>query len=114
MLFLEAMSVLTQIGMNAIGGSADLSSLTHIAPEPSWCTWGIAALAGLDIVCVIFLFMWKKWAFYGSALAGVGVMVLTLAAQGSLGSAISGLVLPGVLYFVLQLGGENRGWRRLR
>ncbi len=113
MLFVEALSILINLGMSAIGGAPQLSSVIKIAPDPAWYTWGITALAAIDMFCVIFLFRWKKWAFYGSALVGVGVMVLTLIANGSL-SGVLALVLPGVLYGVLQIGGENSGWRRLK
>jgi hypothetical protein len=113
MLLVEATSVLGEISLKAISGHVDLSSITKIAPESSLYTWGIVVLASADIICVIFLFQWKKWAFYGSALVGVGVMVLTLIANGSL-SGVMALVLPGVLYGVLQIGGENSGWRRLQ
>ena len=114
MLLAEAISLIGEIGMKLIGGTSSLNSLAKLPPEPSWYILGMTLLAGLDIFCVIFIFKWKKWAFYGSALVGVGVMVLTLAAQLSFVAAISGLFMPAILYAVLQIGGENSGWRRLR
>ena len=114
MLFAEAMSILGELGLKAITSAVNSPALAQIATEPMWYTWGVAILSLVDIFCVMFLFKWKKWAFYGSAGVGVGVMVLTLAEHGSLGGAISPLVMPIVLYFVLQIGGQNSGWRRLR
>jgi len=114
MLFLEATSIITELGLKAIGGTAAFSPITKMATAPGWYVSGVELLALIDIVCVVFLFLWKKWAFFGCVLVGFGVVVLTVVAHQPIAGSLSGIIFPAVLYFVLQIGGENSGWRRLR
>tara|TARA_Y100000588_G_scaffold320108_1_gene350525 strand:+ start:1478 stop:1891 length:414 start_codon:yes stop_codon:yes gene_type:complete len=75
--------------------------------------------SGLYLVCVIGLFRWQKWAFWG--FVGVSALIclraVVIVAQGS----YSQPPVPGVsfipciiLYAALQIGGESNGWRKLR
>ena len=62
--------------------------------------YGLISL--LNFVMVIFLFKWKKWAFFvlcGSALV---TFVLNLIAGASVFSAISGLLGILILYLIMQ------------
>ncbi|HTB62936.1 MAG TPA: hypothetical protein VK737_05045 [Opitutales bacterium] len=113
MILLELISLLTS-GATAGGKSSALGMLGNIKPPPAWYDHVLLILSGLDIFCAVFVFMWKKWAFYGTVLVALTVLVLGLVAGQSIVDGLSALLLPGVLYGVLQIGGENSGWHRLK
>jgi len=60
------------------------------------------------------LFWWRKWAFYAFCVIAVVVLFINiLIGVGAVGS-IGGLLGPVILYAVLQIGGENKGWKNLK
>jgi len=64
------------------------------------------------VVCVIALFKWKKWGFWG--LVGSTIVGLFLNFYIGLGpESLLGLIGIGVLYGVLHIGEENKGWPQL-
>lgn len=84
-----------------------------ITPPPPWYNSALKVFAGIDIVCAVFVFMRKKWAFYGCVGVSVGVLAISIIANRTF-DGMSSFILPGVLYGVLQIGGENSGWKQLK
>ena len=66
-----------------------------------------------NLVCTIALFKWKKWGFWGFCVSTVFILVLNLSAGLGIGRSLSGLIGVLVLYGVLQIGKENKGWPQL-
>ncbi len=79
---------------------------------PEWVFVSIGLLAGINIALGIALFLWKKWAFWGFLLSSLGGLLLYLKAGAGI-QTLLGLTGVAVLYFALQLGGENKGWHQL-
>jgi len=102
------------VGRSAMGALEAANTNATLPPEPTWFTHGVVGLALLDILCVAGLFLWKKWAFFGSVAASVGIMALNLVDGKSFGNASTALFMTAVLYVALQLGDENSGWHRLK
>jgi hypothetical protein len=79
----------------------------------TWAFVLLGILGVLAIVCAIALFRWKKWGFYGF----VGISIVTFVVNLALGvrfiQALTGFISVFVLYGVLQIGGENKGWDQL-
>lgn len=73
------------------------------------------ALAVLSLVFVSALFGWKKWGFWGLlAVSGVKV-VLEVMAGGSGFTVLTGVIVSMLILFgVLNIGRENKGWPQLR
>lgn len=76
-----------------------------------------AILALAEMGCLIAILRWRRWGVWGLCLlAPVGI--LRNLALGGVTMAISGLsgtaLNLGLLYAALQLGGEARGWSRLK
>lgn len=65
------------------------------------------------VVCAIALFYWKKWGFYGIAAMALIIIVVNLVIGLSFVQALTGLLGIIVLYGVLQIGGEKKGWSQL-
>ena len=66
-----------------------------------------------SIIWIIALFKWKKWGFWGWCLTVVALIIYNLIVGDSIVAAFYPLVFLVILYGVLQLGGENKGWNQL-
>lgn len=76
----------------------------------------VTAIASL--ICAIGLFKWKKWGFYGYAAVQLVSMVASIinhetVLQLAVGIAAAPVTI-GLLYWVLDMGGENKAWPHLK
>jgi len=92
-------------------GAAIASKLPHI--PPSWLFPLLIVFALFNVVCAIALFQWKKWGFWGFLLTSVVAVFANLSAGLGIGLALLGLIGIAILYGVLQIGNENKGWPQL-
>ena len=97
-------------GVYLFNGDAVRASFPDL---PGWATPGLAAIAIINLVCVIALFKWKKWGFWVLCATAAAAFVINLAIGVAIGTAIVGLLSIGVLYGVLQIGRDNKGWPQL-
>jgi hypothetical protein len=83
---------------------------------PAWTPYLLAAGCAFNILLAIALFLWRKWAFY--AICGMAVFMfclnLWLGVFRSPVQVIGGFLGPAILYAVLQMGGEDKGWAHLK
>jgi hypothetical protein len=80
---------------------------------PGWA-FPILTLGGvLNIVFLVALFRWKKWGFWGSALTYAGSFFINLVVGLNVVQALLGLSGLAILYGVLHIGKENKGWSQL-
>lgn len=76
---------------------------------------GLLVLGGLlHIACIVALFQWRRWGFYGIVVITVLICVLNIMVGVSIGGSLSSLVGVGILYGVLNIGGPNSAWRHLK
>lgn len=85
--------------------------LTSTAPA-----WAFPLLPVISILNVVFLFAvyrWKKWGFWG--LVGTALVQIPLNLMLGIGmlQSFQGLVGLAILFGLLQLGKENKGWSQL-
>ncbi len=74
----------------------------------------IVAIAGFfNLACAIAILKWKKWGFWGFCVSAIIVFVANMSIGTPLGSSIAGLLGFAVLYGVLQIGRDNKGWPQL-
>jgi hypothetical protein len=79
---------------------------------PSWA-FPVIVIAGLvNLACAVALLRWKKWGFWGLCVSSI-VVFITNYSIGTGGAAILGLIGPALLYGVLQIGQEDKGWPQL-
>ena len=82
-------------------------------PIPDWAFPALIGVCLFNLVCAIALFRWKKWGFWGLvASAAVALGVNIAIGLGPL-AAIGGIIAVLLLYGVLQIGKENKGWSQL-
>jgi len=101
--------ILTSTGCNMIQWFGDIG-------EPfGWYFPLMIALSVISIICVFALFGWKKWGFWGLLAVSVVKIILEIQAGGSGFAVLSGVALSMlILYGVLNIGRENKGWPQLR
>ena len=78
---------------------------TIASADPNVASWifyiyGISGLA--NFAFVIFLFMWKRWAFYALCGSAMIVFIMNLAIGVGIFAAIFGLAEPVILYLIMK------------
>jgi hypothetical protein len=86
---------------------------------PIWVFIVLIALALFNVVCAAALFMWKKWGFWGFCATSASALAVNLIyfRSGTVSiiiSIISGLLAVLILFGVLHIGRENKGWPQLK
>lgn len=80
---------------------------------PGWVFIVLAVFSAFNLVCAIALFRWKKWGFWGFCLSGVVALVINVSIGLGVGRSLSGLIGIAILYGVLHIGKDNKGWPQL-
>lgn len=101
--------VLTYTGCNMVQWFGDIG-------EPfGWYFPIMIGLAVASLVCVMAIFRWRKWGFWGLLIISAVKIVLEVIAGGTGFSVLSGVVISMlILYAVLHIGRTNKGWPQLR
>jgi hypothetical protein len=77
-----------------------------IAPDhlnvPSWIFYIYGLLSLINFSLVIFLLMWKRWAFYALIGSAIIAFIMNLAIGVGIVTAIFGLVGPLILYLIMR------------
>ena len=81
---------------------------------PSWLPYVLAAGCALNVFFTVSIFRWQKWAFYAFCVVAGVCFVINVAIGAPLISAVLGLLGPAVLYGVLHIGKEDKGWSQLK
>lgn len=80
---------------------------------PTW-TLPVLAVGGiLNVVFAVALFRWKKWGFFGFVAMSILALCVNLTIGLNIFQIILGLAGIAILYGVLQIGNENKGWTQL-
>jgi hypothetical protein len=80
---------------------------------PTWTIWPLTLIGVLNIAFVIALFNWKMWGFHGFASVAVITFSINIYSGIGIGSAFVGFLGVVLLYGVLQIGGDKKGWPQL-
>jgi hypothetical protein len=80
---------------------------------PDWSFPVLLVLVLFNLVCAVALFRWKKWGFWGLVVSAVVTLGVNLTIGLGLSSAIIGLLGVLLLYGVLHIGKDNKGWPQL-
>lgn len=91
-------------------------SVVTISAHPhlyyAWAMPVIIIFGVWTVICAVAIFMWKKWGFYGFIAGAIGMMIVYLV-SGSYLYAFTPFISVAVLYAVLNIGKENRGWPQM-
>jgi hypothetical protein len=80
---------------------------------PRWAFPVLAAVGIVNTVCAFALFRWKKWGFYGFVATALVTAVVNVVIGLKIVQILLGLAGVAILYGVLQIGSEKKGWTQL-
>jgi len=80
---------------------------------PNWTIPILMLLLVFNLACAIALFQWKKWGFWGFCVSGFVSILVNLSIGLGIGTSLGGLIGIAILYGVLQIGSDNKGWQQL-
>ena len=111
------------ITVNAIGALTNLLAgnlITQAYPgAPAWAFPVLGFLGIVNIVCAGALFKWGtwgkwgKWGFWGYCVTTAVALIINLSIGLGIASSIVGLVGVAILFGVLHIGGDKKGWYQL-
>ena len=83
-------------------------------PDAAGWTFTLLIILSLfNIVCAIALLQWKKWGFWGFCASSIVALFINISIGLGIGYVLSGLIGVVLLYAVLHIGKENKGWPQL-
>ena len=81
---------------------------------PPWAFVILGVFAVLNLICAIALFKWKRWGFWGFIISSVVALIVNLIVGMGIGQSLfGGVISVALLYGVLHIGKENKGWPQL-
>jgi hypothetical protein len=80
---------------------------------PAWTFPVLAAAATLNVVFAVALLRWKKWGFFGFVATSTLALCVNLTIGVNIAQVILGLAGIAILYGVLHIGNEKKGWTQL-
>jgi hypothetical protein len=112
---LTAWLIVAIIANSAVGlfyffNLAASGSMPHLS---AWALPLLILLSFFNVLCAILLFRWKKLGFWGFCLSSTLAIIINLALGLGIFQSAVGLIGIAVLYGVLQIGKENKGWPQL-
>jgi len=96
--------------MYLLGGGMIRQSLPNM---PDWALPVLGLLCIVNLACAIALLKWKKWGFYGLVGTSAAAVAINLVIGMGIIQSVLGLAGIAILYGVLQIGKENKGWTQL-
>ena len=88
--------------------------LYSLPTDVGWITLVLAGMGLLNIVCIVGLFRWKKWGFWGMVLSSIIVGMINLHIGLAPSKIAPGLAGSLILYALLHSGQDRKAWPRLR
>ena len=89
-------------------------AIKRSAPNiPDWGFPVLIVLVLFNLACAIALLRWKKWGFWGLVASAAVTLCVNLAIGLGLSSAVVGVLSVLLLYGVLHIGKDNKGWPQL-
>ena len=87
--------------------------MNAVPSTPGWTFPVYAVLGIVNVICAIALTRWKKWGFYGFVATTIAGLVINILIQVEVRQIVFGLLGIVILFGVLQIGKENKGWPQL-
>lgn len=86
------------LGFYYLGNARALSSLLHL---PSWVLPVLAIFSVINTVCVIGIWLWKKWGVFGFLGASIILFFINLGTLGLGAGTIGGAIGFGLMWYLL-------------
>jgi hypothetical protein len=80
---------------------------------PDWILPALIIASIINVICSVALIRWKRWGFWGFVASAVLMFFVNLFTQLGIASSLAGLLGVAILYGVLHIGKERKGWSQL-
>jgi hypothetical protein len=101
------------LSMSPLASLIDLPKWTvPLVDLPLWVYPVLAVMGILELVCTIALFRWKRWGFWGFCLIAVALLIIYFILR-QIAFGFGGLVGVAILFAILHVGDDNKGWPQL-
>ena len=90
----------------------DVQSLSTTS-EPRWLFFTLAAVNLIKLVSAYAILSWKKWGFWLFTLICFVNLGVNLITGFHIPNGILGIIIAAILFGVLQIGGDKKGWNQL-
>jgi hypothetical protein len=87
--------------------------LEQMPNAPGWIFPALIVFSLFNLICAIALLKWKKWGFWGFCVSSIAALIINLSVGLGIAPSLGGLFGVVILYGVLQIGGDNKGWPQL-
>ncbi|MCP3673840.1 MAG: hypothetical protein GY829_05145 [Gammaproteobacteria bacterium] len=87
--------------------------IANVANFPAWTIPVLCFFGVVNLTCSIALLKLKKWGFYGFVASSIVVTGVNVLSGIAISSSFGGLIGIAILFGVLQIGKENKGWTQL-
>ena len=102
-------------GATVVITPASTSSMRQLGLQPSPVGIGVIVVCAItNIAFAVALLRWHKWGLYGILATTVIALITNLSLGFGIGQCLLGLVGIGLLFWLLNMGGENKAWPRLQ
>jgi len=98
--------------INPLSGLVYLVTIDSFSDSPSWFIPAMIVFSLINFAGALALLKWKKWGFWAILAVNLVLFFINFTLVG-FGGAISGLLGFSILFFLLNLGGENQAWTKL-
>jgi len=86
----------------------------YVTSLSAWVLWVFIGNELLSLVFIIALFKWRKWGFWGLCATSIVVFIVNIISKNSgIAYWVLGLSSVILLFAILNIGKENKGWRQL-
>jgi hypothetical protein len=85
----------------------------QVPQMPSWALPVLSVFGVINLVCSVGLWKFKLWGFFGFVVSAIVVAGINVGIGLGIGSAMGGLIGVAILYGVLHIGSDNKGWPQL-
>jgi len=94
---------------------ASIEGMKRAGLHPSPVGIGIIVICALaNVAFAIALFRWYRWGFYSFLVTSAIALIVNLSMGLGIAQCLFGLVGIALLYWVLNMGGQNKAWPRLK
>lgn len=99
----------------AVATPLSVTTMRQSGLTPNLFTLAVVTLcAAANVAFAVALFKWQKWGFYGFIVTCTIALVINLYIGVGIGHSLTGLIGFVILYWVLNIGGANKAWPRLK
>ena len=110
MLIANAVTALSYAGLILLRPGAAHAAQPH---APTWARFVLMAGCIANIVFAVALFRWKRWGFLGFVVTAILALTINLSIGIKPAFVMTGASGIIILYGVLQIGGNKKGWAQL-